>query len=369
MGKNKQKAEKRQAEESSESEGYSSSSESDSDDALSTKRVKLDAHAKKQKKEEEKKRKKKEKLKAQGKITEEDFYNKGLEFRTWLVEEKGKYVDELQTSKAKLLFKKFVKKWNKHRLPKKYYKGFDASDISAASRTKYKWNFKGSSEVNKIQTVRGKIKSWTSGSNVSLHDNPQFSTFGKQGGDSRTAGPSKHVQGPALPPGSNRPVQGPALPPGSRRPVVGPTLPPGMDRPVQGPSMLPPRSQFELEEQQEADRRRLQKERKDFRSHDKMVMEELAPKATGHDAKIEKKLSRSFERKQRGQSPEMKDSYIMGGNDDFHARLHKRKIRQEEKRQADSEKISDYQAKEKAKMAALLEVARANRSENSLWKS
>ncbi|XP_077977110.1 uncharacterized protein LOC144432717 [Glandiceps talaboti] len=306
MGKNKHKSSKRRAEESSESDSDCSSvSDTDSDDTLSTKKVKLDASAKKQKKEEEKRKRRKEKNKAKGKISEEDYYNKALEFRTWLVEEKGKYVDDLETSKARLLFKKFVKKWNKRRLPKKYYKGLDASDVAASSRTKFKWKFQGSQEEVKIRTIRGKIKSWTSGSNVSLHDNPGFSTFGKSGTSSSSStgggGGSTGMIGPV----------GPSLPPPSTRPVQGPALP--TPRPVQGPTLPPSKSQYEREEEREAQWKRLQKERKDYRSYDKMVMEELAPKATGHNAKIEKKMARSFERRQRGHSPEMKDSDLMGG--------------------------------------------------------
>ncbi|XP_077863152.1 uncharacterized protein LOC100378007 [Saccoglossus kowalevskii] len=379
MTKHKKKSKR---EESSDSgSDYSSASDSDSDtEALSAKKVKLDASAKKKKKVEEKKKKKKEKMKAEGKINIDDFYSKGLEFRLWVTEEKKKYVDELETSKAKVLFKKFVKKWNKGRLPKKYYEGLDASDVAASSRTKYRWKFS-DTEQSKIRTVRGRIKSWTSGSNVSMHDNDGFSTFGKSSSSSddqfnkrpalSTGTFVKPMQGPSVPSSQSKPVQGPMLPPTALKPVQGPALPSDY-KPIVGPVLPPSKSQYEIEAEREASRKMLQKERKQFKDHDKMVMDELAPKATGYEAKVEKRIARSYERKSREHSPEMKESYIIGGDDNFQAKLQKRKRQMEEKRlirqQADSEKVTEYRAKEKAKMESLLQLAKANRSENSLWK-
>lgn len=61
------------------------------------------------------------------------------------------------------------------------------------------------------------------------------------------------------------------------------------------------------------DRRRARKEQEE-------LLEELAPKATGREAMIEKKLLRRAERKAREDSPEMKESDVLGGGDDFEAR-------------------------------------------------
>ncbi len=43
------------------------------------------------------------------------------------------------------------------------------------------------------------------------------------------------------------------------------------------------------------------------------VMEELVPKATGHEAKIEKRLLRAEKRQRRGNSPETRESFLYGG--------------------------------------------------------
>lgn len=59
------------------------------------------------------------------------------EFQTWLHEERDTHFNELSGEKARSYFKKFVKKWNEDRLPKKYYKGIKAEDLKPADRTRY----------------------------------------------------------------------------------------------------------------------------------------------------------------------------------------------------------------------------------------
>ncbi|XP_072178073.1 uncharacterized protein [Diadema setosum] len=318
---------------SSGSDSYSSSGSDSEDDYKIKKKQKVEASSKKQQKKDKKKAKKKEKKKSLNKISKEDYYSKSKEFRIWLMEEKNKSLDEMKSTKSKAYFKKFVKKWNGGKLAKKFYKGIDAAD-EKSSLTKYKWKF-----ADKLPASSTLLRSPDGSVSMSPFKTPQptkFSTFGK--GSFREAG-SKSV------------------PPDAR--FIGPSRPPSM-------------SQVEQENSREEARRRLQKERKDFNSYNKMVMDELAPKATGREAKIEKRYARKFERKQRESSPGLgvEDRSIMGGAD-YNEVMERRRIRQE-KRKDDLEhratmKMTEYQLKEQAKMKALLEQARASKSENALW--
>lgn len=55
-------------------------------------------------------------------ITEEDFFIMNQEFRIWLIKKKKKKFEDLETKKARKLFKKFAKKWNKKKLNDIFYK-------------------------------------------------------------------------------------------------------------------------------------------------------------------------------------------------------------------------------------------------------
>ncbi|XP_033635657.1 corepressor interacting with RBPJ 1-like [Asterias rubens] len=338
---------------SEDSNSSSSSSESESESKIHFKKQKVDSATKKQRKREKKREREKKKKKETNKISKDDFYHKSTEFRLWLVEEKGKYFDQLTGAKAKNYFKKFVKRWNAGKLSKKFYRGIDHED-ARASLTKYKWKFAERHTPTNIKKLD--IASYDNRHNTTLsgdHMTPvadglmkpkTFSTFGKSTAsgsrdDSDQIGPSRPVQGPS------RPVQGPMRPPSS--------------------------SQAEYEITQEQRTKQLRKERKQFREHDKMVMEELAPRATGHEAKIEKRLLRAEQRKRKGNSPETRESFLYGGKTDIQSQVdaqrHKKEQRKEHWENKAATKAEEYRAKEKAKMSALLELARANKSENALW--
>lgn len=49
-------------------------------------------------------------------IGEDDYFEKANEFRVWLKESKGKYLDEISSKEARRYFKKFVKRWNDYEL-------------------------------------------------------------------------------------------------------------------------------------------------------------------------------------------------------------------------------------------------------------
>ncbi|XP_022100803.1 uncharacterized protein LOC110984688 [Acanthaster planci] len=337
------------------SDSYSSSSESESE--VKFKKQKLDSSTKKQRRREKKREERKKKKKELNKISKEDFYNKSTEFRLWLVEEKGKYFDQLSGSKAKSYFKKFVKKWNSGKLGKKFYRGIDHED-ARTSLTRYKWKF------------------------AEVHTPPKKLDIAKYGDRHNTTRAGEHLTPVAdalLKPRTFSTFGKPSVASGSAEDdgqrVIGPTLPviaQGNTWPVQGP-MLPGStfSQAGREERQERNAQQLRKERRDFRKHNEMVMEELVPKATGHEAKIEKRLGRAEQRRRRGESPETRESFLYGGKSDIQSQLAAQRQKKEQRRERledrAASKLEEYRAKEKAKMTALLEQARANKSENALW--
>jgi hypothetical protein len=57
----------------------------------------------------------------------------------------------------------------------------------------------------------------------------------------------------------------------------------------------------------------------------------MAPKATGRDRVIEKKLERRAADREREISPEVGEDFLMGGASDYHSELYRRKKAQEQK--------------------------------------
>ncbi|KNE61886.1 hypothetical protein AMAG_07156 [Allomyces macrogynus ATCC 38327] len=72
-------------------------------------------------------------------ITEDDYYRKATEFRKWLRDDRGQYLDELSSSDARRVFRKFVRRWNKGELDPEYYRGTVA--LAGAETTRYQWAF------------------------------------------------------------------------------------------------------------------------------------------------------------------------------------------------------------------------------------
>ncbi|EDV20496.1 uncharacterized protein TRIADDRAFT_60950 [Trichoplax adhaerens] len=261
-------------------------------------------------------------------IGPDDFYNKNSEFRTWLIEKYGAHFDSYSSSKAKKMFKKFCKKWNKGKLNEKYYNGIQPSTIEREARTGYKWKFASDIDDIKLGSVKDKVGSWTKGKGVEL-----------QLGDNKTH--PKHV-GDAE---SIKPIQGPAA----------------------GPR-ISTASQADKEEWNEYENYFNKKRSKNAKEHDKMVLDELLPKATGREAVIEKRKARSETRRHRDVSPGVSESFLMGSSGpDIERNKRKREERRVRRYHEAVEKVKGYQEKEKSRMAELLALARATKSENALW--
>ncbi|KAJ3370645.1 hypothetical protein GGF31_003959 [Allomyces arbusculus] len=72
-------------------------------------------------------------------ISEDDYFRKATEFRKWLRDDRGQYLDELSSSDARRVFRKFVRRWNKGELDAEYYRGTVA--LGGAETTRYQWAF------------------------------------------------------------------------------------------------------------------------------------------------------------------------------------------------------------------------------------
>ena len=107
-------------------------------------------------------------------------------------------------------------------------------------------------------------------------------------------------------------------------------------------------------------------ERKNHLKKVEADLEDLAPKATGRDAMIEKRKSlAAYHKQERDVDIDFKDADIMGGGDDFKshlAREKKRKEMKEERKKARTglmeDKINQFNAKESQTMSYLHELAK-----------
>jgi hypothetical protein len=91
-------------------------------------------------------------------ITKEDYYNKNCEFREWVRNVKGKYLDDMSTDKARKYFDQFVEQYNAGKLEAKYYKGIGSAAIEPTQRTKYSWKFTAKlSEDERFQLASGEL--------------------------------------------------------------------------------------------------------------------------------------------------------------------------------------------------------------------
>mmetsp|Transcript_8159 Transcript_8159/g.27711 ORF Transcript_8159/g.27711 Transcript_8159/m.27711 type:complete len:177 (-) Transcript_8159:224-754(-) len=85
-------------------------------------------------------------------VTVDDFYKRSTEFRAWLSEQKGIYLDEVPTDAARKLFVIFGNEWNAGRLPAALYNGLSETKVQAAERTRHKWAFAGKmTDAEKLQ--------------------------------------------------------------------------------------------------------------------------------------------------------------------------------------------------------------------------
>ncbi|OQR81505.1 hypothetical protein THRCLA_23356, partial [Thraustotheca clavata] len=134
------------------------------------------------------------------------------------------------------------------------------------------------------------------------------------------------------------------------------------DIPVSKPSSLPSRShKYDSDSDREERRKREKYERKKYSKHKEMVTEELAPKSTGREATIEKKREKSAtlhgaarQKEDAKDGLDLSEDFLMGGVDDYHARVQRRKVAQNKRQEEKHQRISAAQEAEAARMQKFL---------------
>ncbi|KAH7926830.1 hypothetical protein BV22DRAFT_1008149 [Leucogyrophana mollusca] len=254
-------------------------------------------------------------------ISESDYFLKNTEFRLWLKEEKSKYFDELSSDRARSYFRKFVKAWNRGKLPDSIYNNVDSVASSATNQTAYKWSFasKGSVvDAKALNAVREEVGS---------------ATYGR---DSRSQGASS----------SGR--------------VHGPTLPSSSDLVLARESA----SEYQAAE-------RDHKRKRDRAEAKERVEEMVGPKPVGREGMLEKKRARRENdrafREKGDDGFEADESTLLGGGDSFRDHIARRdaaRKRFEEKRGKDEkiaatrERSAAIREKDKATMDMFQQLAK-----------
>ncbi|KAJ2006290.1 hypothetical protein GGI04_001039 [Coemansia thaxteri] len=166
-----------------------------------------------------------------------DYYRLNAPFRLWLRKEKRLYFDELTSDQARSRFASFVHAWNSGRLRSRYYdQDPELAHLSKSVLTRHTWAFAAST------------------------------------GDRREMG---SVNGNVL----SAPLAATAEP----------------NPPANAPAMLSPAdlssgsARLLDEEQRSRNRLRRKRERRDAHEREQLILDEVAPRETGHEAKIAKR--------------------------------------------------------------------------------
>ncbi|BEJ17024.1 hypothetical protein CspHIS471_0604250 [Cutaneotrichosporon sp. HIS471] len=279
-------------------------------------------------------------------ITEEDYFLKAGEFRFWLKEERGKYLDQLSSADAHKYFRRFVRRWNDGALPRACYATHETSGSRASNNTAYKWKFTASSRFNSVELAAAR-ESVDRATHSKLR---QVDTEMEAGDDSDgDIGPVPELASPS---------PGPQL----VGPSVGPSAPTVSER------------QMAREVQAESERMERNAERRAGR---KVVMEraeELAPRQTGKEGRQAEKRATNQQNKQMREKDaaaglEVDDDTLMGDDSSFAAALRARdgtssrhadrKVEEAaERRAANEERLVERRQKDSETMDMLKAMAR-----------
>ncbi|KAI9203112.1 uncharacterized protein BJ171DRAFT_153361 [Polychytrium aggregatum] len=280
------------------------------------------------------------------KISKDDFFKKSLEFRLWLKEAKKKFLNDLSSDDARYYFDKFVKRWNRGELIDKYYQGISAADVEYSEITNYKWKFKNINEDEQT-LVRDSVGALT-------HSKTELVEAYKRKRDA-----------PEEPSGDDRSSKRWGSKDTSTRTGAN-DIPVGQPRVRRGRDADD--EEMDQEDRDRYSRALARKERSSDRKYHEMVMEELAPKATGREAMLEKrKAANAYHKRERDVDGEYNDADLMGG-DSFAQKLaameHSKNRRQgqiqaqkDEKQHFMDDKVRAYKAKEDATIAMFREMA------------
>eukprot|EP00842_Homolaphlyctis_polyrhiza_P004341 jgi/Hompol1/4908/HPOL_002087-RA len=247
-------------------------------------------------------------------IDEGDYYKKAAEFQTWLSEERSIRFGELKSKEARKLFDKFVRRWNKGKLDKKYYSGIQSTDVDSSQRSGFKWKFKAVDQLE-LDLARDSVGVMTANANV-LADEFKRHRQAEQARKQGETGASAR------------------------------------------------RSYAENERQSDRDADRAYRKRKE------LALDEIVPKETGREAMLERRrMQGAYHRQEREVDYEMSENDLLGsGPNDFQAAVaeekrqaERRERMQERKRQESGvpiDRIQEYKQKEDATIAMFREMAK-----------
>ncbi|GMF29044.1 unnamed protein product [Phytophthora lilii] len=219
---------------------------------------------------------------------------------------RGKYVDDLSTEEATELFTdEFAKKWNRGKLPKMFYGGLPESVVEQTKRTRHRWGFVaklGEKEKFELATAKDSV-------GVATRKEDLLSSGGVKG-----------KRGPALEEESSR-------------------------------SREKRRSKEDDEDDREEDRKRRKLERRREREYRDTVLDELAPKATGREAQIEKRSQlgeklhgAARDREDARDGLDLSEDFLMGGraggNDDLKRRMAQRDSARRRRQEEQEERLA-----------------------------
>ncbi|ETL85016.1 hypothetical protein L917_15303 [Phytophthora nicotianae] len=269
------------------------------------------------------------------KITEEDYFLLQKEFRVWLAQTKcvvilsgpnftvvvtlfvirNKYVDDLSTDEAMDLFTdEFARKWNRGKLSKMFYEGLPDAVVEQTKRTRHQWGFVaklGEKEKFELATAKDSVDVATKKKNLLTSDD-------------KVKGPKKEDD-----------------------------------------TNWTKRRFKEDEDDREEHRKRQKLERKREREYRDVVMDELAPKATGREAQIDKRHQladklhgAARDREEARDGLDLSDDFLMGGrggDEDLKRRMAQRDVARRRKQEEQQEELAGLKAKESARMDKFLE--------------
>ena len=247
-------------------------------------------------------------------LTADDYYTRSAEFRLWLHNTRAQHLDELSADTARQLFADFCREWNGGRLPAVYYAGVDSSALSGSVLTGHRWGFVGAmSDADRME-------------HASVRDSVDTATYHHTYQQEFTAAPASAKPQPTGPSAAPAPAA-------AARMTAAP-------RPFAALS------------------------KSDKRAHVQRVegmLDEIAPRETGREAMLLKRREQGeYSRRERGGDgvEELDDDVLLGGvgGSSELARLKERDSQRREKRNADqAAKRSEWDAKEKERMRAMLQ--------------
>ncbi|KAJ2616799.1 hypothetical protein H4S08_000635 [Coemansia sp. RSA 1365] len=267
-------------------------------------------------------------------ISQEDYFRLNAPFRLWLLKEKEKYFDEMSSDKARRHFASFVRAWNEGRLRSRYYKqDSELGKLSKSVVTRHSWGFAANVNQREMDDIKSSV-------HKSTFDHGPGAV---EGTSSVAASVPQEMHG-------QRQVDN------SRR-----------DGDTESDRLV-------AEERREQERWHRKQERKKSKEREELILDEVAPKETGREAKLAKKRAMNQVRHgEKSLETEIPDEDIYESNTASFAALRRERERQQQRleqrrRPAKDEhgrdsRLQDHLEKERSTMEALRAMAQQSREQ------